>query len=72
MATFQANGFEIDEDNPQVPLIEIVRFMEKMEQGHFQYGDQWVKTGLQFLNLMLHDLKIPMHILAETDQHLHG
>lgn len=68
MSKFQANGFEIDEDNPQIPLIAISRFMQKMENGDIRYGDQWIKNGLQFLNLMINDLNIPIHILAETDQ----
>lgn len=72
MATFPANGFEIDEDDPQVPLIAIMAAAEKLRRKDGVRGgshDSFFNYGI---NSLIENLGIPMHILAETDQNLHG
>lgn len=72
MSTFPANGFEIDDDYPQVPLIALIAAKESLidEFGKGTLGA--LPHGEFVLDLLMERLGIPMHILAETDQNLHG
>lgn len=65
MAKFQANGFEIDEDDPMIPLSAVMKVYQELEDDHCP------ENCVGRLQDMLEELQIPMHILAETDQSLH-
>lgn len=66
MTMFPANGFEIDEDDPQVPLIAIAAAADYVREFSAN------RMAVAAINEFIDRLGIPMHILAETDQHLHG
>jgi hypothetical protein len=65
MAKFQANGFEIDEDDPKVPLIAILAAQRTVE-GQLKNS----RINQFAMNALIAELGIPLHILAETDQEL--
>jgi len=58
----QANGFEIDDEKPMIPLTSWIKVMHI-----FEYHDQkaWVT-----MNEELNELGVPMYILANTEQEL--
>lgn len=60
MTKHQANGFEIDDENPMIPLFCVMLAMDEIEHHAPQ---AW-----QVFKDMLDMLDIPMHILANTDQ----
>jgi hypothetical protein len=62
MTVRQANGFEIDDENPMIPLKSFLKMMAIFE--HYD-PKAWVT-----MNEELQELGIPMYILANVGQDL--